>query len=81
MHPELAEVTIHPSLATCSARGEERKAGSDGCREVKLCAKHVIRQCQGEVVEETWDTGAQEEYGAGPAELQALQDMAAKWYM
>ena len=30
-------------------------------------------------IKEAWETGAQQEYGVGPAELQALQDMAAKW--
>ena len=29
---------------------------------------------------DTWDTGLQGEYGVGPAELHALQDMATKWW-
>ena len=31
-------------------------------------------------IEEGWAEGTQHEYGAGPAELQALQGMAAKWW-
>ena len=31
-------------------------------------------------IEEASDAGSPEEYGVGPAELHALQDMAAKWW-
>ena len=31
-------------------------------------------------IAQAWDAGSPEEYGVGPAELHALQDMAAKWW-